>query len=195
MDEIGGEGPVFPELPFGPDRGLERIRRVRVVREDLHLLLRHGHGAAQELIARGGSERSGQVDVGGRGAVDRDLQRLLAIEDLLIDYLVGLDIGIVDSSAAADHCLAIVRRVVSKADAWGEVQVVATARRDDAACQTQGRIEDAEIVVIAQAKVEREPLVDLPIVLHPERNRVAGNVDIKVSEALHVTKRGGSDGI
>ena len=111
----------------------------------------------------------------------------MTVEDLFVDRLIRLNVGAEDADAAANDGLSGSCGIVGEPQPGLEQQVIVIRRRLD--LQAQLWIEDAEIVVVADAEIEGEPLRRLPIVLHPTTHRVGGNVDIEVAKALHISGR------
>src|ERR1700722_9645427 len=169
------------------DAQLQRIWRLNIRTERLNGLGVDRDGAGKKLGPRGRPERREQVYRIARSCPQCWLQRSLTIENLLVDHLIGLNIGVEQSGTAADDGPPRSCDVPCKPEARLEEQVVVVVRCLNAALQMKIRIEDPEIIVVTQAKIQCQPRAHFPIILEPEADVIGRNVDVEISEALHVT--------
>src|SRR5207245_4252851 len=95
------------------------------------------HRARKKLLAGHAAKWRTQID-GVRGSPgDGRRDRGLAVEDLIVNCLIGLNIGIKQSGAATDDGLARALRIPHETEPRLKQKVVVVVRRLDAALQSQ----------------------------------------------------------
>ena len=191
------------ELLLEAHDALPGVRHLVVVRDDARVLRRQRVLAVDEVLtglaARRVVDEAGQPIVGER--VDENAD---AVERLLTERRVRVGDVVVEAGAAADDEVALVGDVVGEADARRDVVVILQAGlierpagrdaggadwRDTRRVERRGlrhkrRIDGAEIVVPADAAVDRQAVVQLPRVADPQGKRRPRDVDRPVAEIL-----------
>ena len=187
MDEVGGEHSAVANVAGDAEGGLKGVRCGGAAGYRL--------GGVDVAVGVGGGilagEGGGKENGIGRGARGGGLEGAGgAAVELLVDDGVGDLVGEIEAAAAADRGFAVAVGVVREAEAGGKVGVGVGVGGEEAGGGDVGGVVRAEVVVVADAKVQSQAGKDLPIVLRPDADDVASNADVVVAEGLGVGRGG-----